>query len=1389
MANAKYFRILAGFLALACFGTLTVLGQSSAPRRVTQAINDSKLVTLKGHVIPLANATTDRGAVVDSLNLDHIQLVLQRSPEQEAELEQLMNEQNDKNSPNFHKWLTAEDFGARFGVAQEDIDAITSWLESHGFTVNQVYPNHMLIDFSGTAGQMRTAFHTPIHNIDFNGEPHMANMANPQIPDALAPVVTGFAALHDIKPKPMHEPVTDYNFSGCTRTTGTSTCYAVTPQDNAAIYNLNPLYAAGFSGQGQTIYLVEDTNTYGATGTNGASDWNSYRTTFGLTANYPLGNYAMINPGCTSPGTNGDDGEAAIDVEVASAIAPSANIRLISCAGSTFTFGGQVALQNLINAASGTYPVGVVSVSYGLCEALTGQGGNALFSNTYQQASAEGYSVFVSSGDEGPSSCSNLFSGYSSGYDVAALGISGWGDSAYNVSVGGTDFEDSYNSKKANAAEGGSLIPESTYWNSTNSTYYGSAKGYIPEIPWNDACASALIANVVAGTFTTYGTSGACNNSLLDTTSTYLIPAAGSGGASNCAIGAAGSAQTSYVESAPECQGWPKPSWQSGTSLPGGVAVYGVPNDGVRDIPDVSMFAANGIWGHYEVVCWTDPTQTSGGATANCTGAPSTWAGFGGTSVAAPTMAAVQALVNQRTGESWGNPNPTYYTIAQSEYGTRGGSFLGSACNSSGSGGPASTCAFNDITQGDIDLACEYNGTTEEAHCYKPSGTRGVDSTDVIASTSVINGGTGYTTAPTCTIAGPTNNQPYLSPTGSTLYAGGVQATCTASVTATSTTAVWTIAFGSTSVSGQTIVFADNSGNVLATYTVSGSGSTAATNLKNSINGGTFATATSSSSTVTATAKTAGYAGNFYVYWGFFEGPDYVTITNTTKGQGPNYVSGITITAAGSGYQPETPITFTGGGGSGAIAVANTAPGTASSSYQPSYGAAPGYDLATGLGSPNGYALVCSSAWGKIAQSISWSQQGAYTYGQSPVALTATGGGSGNAVTYTLVSGPGSISGSTLTITGAGSIVINANQAGNCSYGAATQVQQTITVNAAPVTATAGSYSGTYDGSTHALSACVVTGAYTGTLTCTNSPAGPVGAGAGSGTVTPVAGGDTLSNYNITSNNGSWSIAKASSSVTINCPASETYTGLAQTPCTASVTGAGGLSQSVTVNYSNNTNVGAATATAAFTGDANHNGSNNSGGFAITKAPLTVTANNASRATGAANPTFTASYSGFVNGETTAVLSGSPSLTTTATTSSPAGLYPITAAQGSLSAANYSFSFVNGTLSVVAPPATTVTPSSSITGSHAAGYILTITVQNPGTTPLTNLVLSAATLGTTVGTPLPQVWGTLAAGATATFTVNFPGSVGLDGAGVAEKYSGTYTGSTFGTSIRSVTLP
>jgi subtilase family serine protease len=638
---------------------------------ITQEINGTDLVTLRGNTRSEANAQNDRGRVQDDFAMDHMLLQLQRSPEQEQDLEQLIDSLQDRNSPNYHKWLTAQEFGNRFGLAQEDLATITDWLKGHGFTVNLVYPNGLLIDFSGTAGQVHAAFATEIHHLDVNGRQHIANMSDPKIPAALASAVKGVVSLNDFRPHPMSKLHRNYTF-----TSGGSTYYALVPGDLATIYNFNPVFSAGYTGAGQTIVVIEDTNVYTT------SDWTKFRSTFGL-SKYTSGSFTQVHPGsnCTNPGVNGDDGEAILDAEWASAAAPNAAIELASCADTSSTFGGLIALQNLIN---GSNPPPIYSISYGECEAENGATANAAYSSAYQQAVSEGLSVFVSSGDEGAASCDADRSNATHG-----IGVSGFASTQYNVAVGGTDYSDTYSGSN------------STYWNSTNTSTYGSAKSYVPEIPWNDSCASVLIANA-EGYSTTYGSSGFCNSTV--GREDFLTTASGSGGPSGCATG---SPSTTGVVSG-TCKGWTKPSWQSG--------VIGIPSDGVRDIPDVSLFAANGVWGHYYVFCWSD---TSEGGTS-CSGAPSTWSGAGGTSFSSPIWAGIQALINQKKGAKQGNPNPRYYALAATEYGTGGSS----SCNSSKGNGVASTCIFYDVTLGDMDVNC-----TGTHNCYKPSGTYGVLST------------------------------------------------------------------------------------------------------------------------------------------------------------------------------------------------------------------------------------------------------------------------------------------------------------------------------------------------------------------------------------------------------------------------------------------------------------------------------------------------------------------------------------------------------------------------------------------------------------------------------------------------------------------------------------
>lgn len=195
---------------------------------ITEPVNPAQLVTLHGNTRSAANSGNDAGRVADNLPLDHMLLQLQRSPAQEQALDQFLSSLNDPNSPNFHKWLTAAQFGQQFGLSSQDLTTITNWLEQSGFVVNVIYPSGMLIDFSGTAGQVRQAFHTEIHNLNVNGAPHIANMSDPQIPAALAPAVAGVVSLHDFTPHRMIKPRTEYTF-----TSGGSTYEAVVPSDLA----------------------------------------------------------------------------------------------------------------------------------------------------------------------------------------------------------------------------------------------------------------------------------------------------------------------------------------------------------------------------------------------------------------------------------------------------------------------------------------------------------------------------------------------------------------------------------------------------------------------------------------------------------------------------------------------------------------------------------------------------------------------------------------------------------------------------------------------------------------------------------------------------------------------------------------------------------------------------------------------------------------------------------------------------------------------------------------------------------------------------------------------------------------------------------------------------
>jgi len=634
--------VFAGALLAIFPGAIPAQG---APQ-ITNSVDESQRVILKGNTPGLAVAKYDRGALESSAETKHVLLVLKRSSAQEADLKKLIDDQHNPSSSSFHQWLTPKEFGRRFGVEDSDVEVVKAWLETKGLTVNKVNSSKTLIDFSGTVGQVGSAFHTELHTYVREGITFHANNKDPEIPVALAPVVKGLASLNDISPKSFlvskgrasFDPSTHLGTSlwndpqcGSSPPAGSiCTAYVPTPADMAVQYGLKSVYQDGITGRGITVGIISASNV-------DLSNVRNYRKFFkiGSEDNVPQ----MIVDG-EDPGQNGAAEEAYLDVEVSGAMAPAAKINLYVSSDTLTTSGLLTALVRAVD----DDVADVISLSYGQCEQDLGTAGNQFFYYNWQQAAAQGQSVFVSSGDSGSAGCDNA---QNDSPAVFGLGVSGFASTPYNVAVGGTDFYYSQYSAGYGSAAANTQLAK--YWG--KKTSLGEAASLlapIPEQPWDDTLGLNFLYP------------------------TYDSIAAGSGGPSMCALQVDDPATGYYTCTS----GYPKPSWQVGP---------GVYADGVRDIPDVSLFAADGANLSFWPICieaedCTKYTTDSGSVYVT---------GVGGTSASSPAMAGIMALVDQSQKGRQGNPNAVFYALA-AQY----------------------PSAFNDVTVGSNNVICIL-GTTD----------------------------------------------------------------------------------------------------------------------------------------------------------------------------------------------------------------------------------------------------------------------------------------------------------------------------------------------------------------------------------------------------------------------------------------------------------------------------------------------------------------------------------------------------------------------------------------------------------------------------------------------------------------------------------------------------
>lgn len=651
--------------------------EAIVPSRVVERVNESKLLVLKGNTHFLARAEFDKGLVDPQLPMERMQLVLKRSAEQDAALQAFMAEQTDLKSPNYHHWLEPEEFGRLYGPSDSDMAAVTNWLQNHGFRIDTVSKGRVTIEFSGNAQQVQDAFHVEMHNYLVHGKAHIANDRDPQIPEALAPVVTGVASLHDFFPQHQSElgryvsmdrkthKATPVSGPGSGLSDGPHSEYSyldpnlgvtnedIGPYDFAAMYNLTPLWTAGITGKNVSIAIAAETDI-------NLTDVATFRTFFGLSKF--TGTAQMVLNGA-DPGTiQGAVVENTLDTEWAGAAAPDANVLVVATKGTSTSFGGLLSIEYIIDQKLAP----VMSASYGTCEAGLGSAGNANLNSIYQQGSAEGISIFESAGDQGSTGCDNSDATTYPSPAQNGLQVNGFVSSPYVTGVGGTDIvwqEDAY----------------SKYW-TANTANHASAIGYIPEIPWNSTCTSSYLLTYV---YTGQSSSEAlCNNAISAGLDEMVRVVGGSGGKSSC---------LNYTGTFASCtSGYAKPIWQAGT---------GVPADGVRDVPDVSLFASGGMpsgnGGSAYLICVSSNSPDN---TCDFTGSHIVAQEVGGTSVSSPAMAGIMAMVVQNAhGAYQGLANPVLYGLAAKE--------TLSACNSN-TVANGNNCVFYDVTTGTNAMPC-----------------------------------------------------------------------------------------------------------------------------------------------------------------------------------------------------------------------------------------------------------------------------------------------------------------------------------------------------------------------------------------------------------------------------------------------------------------------------------------------------------------------------------------------------------------------------------------------------------------------------------------------------------------------------------------------------------
>jgi subtilase family serine protease len=462
---------------------LAIAAPAQLRNRIVQNIGDTEPAIVSSQH-PLARAAFDQGRVEGGMQISHAAIVFKLSAAQQADLDQLLAEQQDPHSSNYHKWLTPEQYAARFGMSDADLAKVSAWLKSQGLAVDGYSRARTRVFFSGSAGQVESAFRTQINRYLVNGEVHFANATEIYVPAALSSTVLGFRGLDDFRPRPRVH-VAQPKFTS--HVTGS---HFVGPGDFATIYNVQPLYNAGLDGTGVKIAVVGQSLI--ATN-NSTTDLDAFRAAAGLTKKDPT--FVQVGGGTPKILTANDQTESLLDLEWSGAVAKNADIIFVFASPNGGAF-------DAITSAIDDDLAPVISSSYGLCEAGFQPGDLSALRASIQQGVAQGQTVIGPAGDSGAADCESAnattaIKGLAVDVPASIPEVTGVGGSEFNGDTAGAVTGTAPNT---NAAPTG-------FWSGTSGATdtIDSALMYIPEVAWNDTTAGSTFSATGGGVSAVFG--------------------------------------------------------------------------------------------------------------------------------------------------------------------------------------------------------------------------------------------------------------------------------------------------------------------------------------------------------------------------------------------------------------------------------------------------------------------------------------------------------------------------------------------------------------------------------------------------------------------------------------------------------------------------------------------------------------------------------------------------------------------------------------------------------------------------------------------------------------------------------------------------------------------